>query len=348
MRVRLVVVVCCISFSSCSAYGDWFGGDLGDQIRIQQILQEIKKLTQKVETLSAQQKTDITIHHHGASDNASVYVVQNSVKQDAQKLDTSVVKSNKINGQAPLPAVRPSWWQRAKNFMWSSRQADNPYQPDDSLWGYLNSHKKEIVVKGALIGYVYVNYRLFSLGSYLQSTDRWHFWRSDKTLSQLLALPPKEVARDLIYEIKRRYVSYDGDSSEPFIQFMKSVDQEIEAFNSYLALANILSKIDMVERHCIYCCGRFIPRQFSPIANFVFDFVASKISIRSVFYLDEQLITCAQDSLSRLVFLRSCFAQWLAEFKLLALNTSEPDSSNLSCSDYGILKQRIRLDMKGS
>lgn len=329
MRVGLVVlVVCYMSFSSFGAYGDWFGSDLIGQIRMQQVLQELKKLTQKVETLSAQQKTDITIHHHGASDNASVYVVQNSVNQDAQKSDANAVKNNTGNGailggngQAPLPTARPSWWQRAKNFMWPSRQAGNPYQPDDSLWGYMNSHKKEIVVKGALIGYVYVNYRLLSLGSYLQSTDRWHFWHSDKTLSQLLALPSKEVARDLIYEIKRRYVSYDGDSSEPFIQFMKAVDQEIEAFNSYLALANILSKIDMVERHCIFCCGRFVPRQFSPIANFVFDFVASKISIRSVFYLDEQLIACAQDSFSRLTFLRSCFAQFLSEVKLSSLDS---------------------------
>lgn len=326
---RQIIFLGVISFSCIHLHADFWGWDIGEAIRLQQVLQEIQKLNKKIEQLVAAQKTDITIHNHGPADHATLYVVQSAQGQK----DAAVITKTPGNlglpagaGQAP-EAPRPSLWQRVKNFVWSGNQrGDSLQRGDESLWEYLSSHKKEIVVKGALIGYIYVNYRLFSLSSYLQSTERWHFWRSDKTLAELLALPQKEVARELVYEIKRRYISYGGDDkSEAFIQFMKAIDEEIEAFNSYLSLTNILSKLDMFERYCVSCCGRFVPRQFSPIANFVFDFIASKISIRSVFYLDEQLVASAQDSLSRLVFLRSCFAQWLAELKLLALHVGEFD-----------------------
>lgn len=340
---RLVVVVGLVSLSSIDLHGDFWGLDIHEQIRLQQVLFELQKLSEKIDQFSAQQgaqKTGITIHNHGPADHATLYVVQNATGQNAdqvsgqnKKADGTIEKNNAVAGallgggagQPPL-APRPSWWQRIKSFAWGKKQRGDGGQPgDESFWDYLNNHKKEIVVQGALIGYVYVNYRLFSLNSYLQSTERWHFWHSDKVLAQLLALPQKEVARELVYEIKRRYVSYGGqDQSEPFIQFMKAIEEEIEAFNSYLTLTNVLTKIELFERHCVSYFGRFIPRQFSPITNFVFDFIMSKISIRSAFpFLDEQLIASAQESLSRLVFLRSCFAQWLAELKLLAIDIGE-------------------------
>lgn len=318
-----------LSTSNLPLRADIFGLDSFEQRKLQQVLYELQKLNQKIDHIAAQQqaaqKTDITIHQHASADHPALYVIQSASGQ--RVLQDPITPVNKaVPGMGNIP-VRPSWWQRVKNAVWSTRNSDMPNpQQDGSLWEYLRSHKKEIVVKGALIAYVYVNYRLFSLGSYLQSTERWHFWRSDKPLSQLLALPPQEVARELVYEIKRRYASYNGDDkSGAFIQFMRAIEDEIESFNSYLSLANILNKIDMLERHCVSCCGRLMPRQFSPITNFVFDFIASKISIRSIFYLDDQLLNSAQDSLSRLVFLRSCFTQWLAEVKLLSLGDNESD-----------------------
>lgn len=326
---RCIVGLYCLSLCNTSIHGDLWGFDTFEQRKLYQVLQELQKLNQKIDQLAAQQqaaqKADITIHQHASADHPALYVIQSASGQRVLQDPTSVT-SKAVPGMGNIPA-RPSWWQRVKNSVWSTRNGDEPTpQQDGSLWEYLRSHKKDIVVKGALIGYVYVNYRLFSLGTYLQSIERWHFWRSDKPLSQLLALPPQEVARELVYEIKRRYASYNGDDkSGAFIQFMKAIEDEIEAFNSYSSLANILNKIDMLERHCVSCCGRLIPRQFSPITNFVFDFIASKISIRSIFYLDDQLLSSAQDSLSRLVFLRSCFTQWLAEVKLVILDDYESD-----------------------
>lgn len=214
---------------------------------------------------------------------------------------------------APTPAA--SWWQRMKRCIYPSKNDQDPS-------GYFSS-KRDIAYKTMLIGYAYINFRLFRLSIYLQDMERWFLWKQELPLAQLIALPQKDVAQILVADIRQRYgavsdaVDANKEATNPLGLFMKALDEEAAMLNSYQTLSNILLKVDAVEHQCLTLCCNYMPKIYGISLSYFMTCLASKIRVKTLFYLDDGLLQAVQERLSRLAYLKSIFADWLATHKLL-------------------------------
>jgi hypothetical protein len=210
---------------------------------------------------------------------------------------------------------KPSWWQRIKGLI-SPRKG-----PQGSS---IFSGNGEVAYKAMVLGYAFVNFRLFRLSLYLQDQERWYFWRQSMPLAQLITLPQKEVAQSLVADIRQRYGAQrdDQEVANPFGAFLQALEEEAAMLNSYQTLSKILFKVDAIEHRCIALCCDQIPKFWGFSLSYFMTALASKIRVKNLFYLDETRLQTVPERLARLAYIKSTFVNWLAEHKLLVAKKS--------------------------
>lgn len=223
--------------------------------------------------------------------------------------------SGKNPVKKPLKAEEPeasSWWQRYKDiFSRSGNQVSK-------VTSYFSPQKRAIAYKALVAGYIYINYRLFRLQSYLSNSKRWYFWKHDIPLAQLIAIPQADLAQDLIDAVNHRYTSSLSTEtlSAPLAEFMKDLEEETGMLNSYQTITNILLKVDDIECQCLDSCCKYASKAFGFSSSLVISCIASKLRIKTLFYLDDALMNAIQDRLSRVAYLKNIFIRWLAGVKV--------------------------------
>jgi hypothetical protein len=134
--------------------------------------------------------------------------------------------------------------------------------------------------------YMMVWLDLYKARALLDDEDAWSSWKHHCTVEHLAQQPPNEICDPLLIAIQERYIDYDdpANSNGPLAAFLPAINREIMQLQRYCVWAKILLK----------WYGYYL----LPI--------------------DEKNYRRAQETLSRLRFLKKMFIQWWA-----AHNTQE-------------------------
>jgi hypothetical protein len=94
-------------------------------------------------------------------------------------------------------------------------------------------------------GYTSIVYNNLRLKNYLLSNERWFHWAIQNIPTAHLTTNEFEtISQSLIHEIQRRYITTEQPENfiEPLIQFIKSINQEINTIELYRKLGTIFNK----------------------------------------------------------------------------------------------------------
>jgi len=273
----------------------------------------------------AQEGSKVSVYNQGNSVCTSMEFIQGGIKVYTPDNNPN----NILDPNVPKIPTKLSFLQRLKGYLGGlfTWKRSDPESPESfSFINYLQTNKTNLLIKALIAGYIWVNYRLFQLRTYLQDPQRWSFWKSNFSLSQLLELPQKDLAHELILDVRRRYgaeSAHDITSlSTPITSFLQSLEEETNALEKYLMIANALIKIDTFEQQCVHALSGWIPKFYGFSLSFIISFIASKCAIKTFFYLDEKLMNSIQERLSKLAYLKNIFTHWVTEFKVRSARKS--------------------------
>lgn len=244
-------------------------------------------------------------YHHDLSTNyTSVNSVTNGNIQISQTCNTTASKA-----VPPTTLEQTSWWQRIKRFLYPSKTAQG---------AGLFSGKRDMAYKAMIIGYAFVNFRLFRLSLFLQDAERWYFWKQELPLAQMITVPHHELVQTLVADVRQRYgaTTENKDVANPFGLFMQALEDEVAMLNSYQTLSKILLKVDDVEHRCLNICCDYMPKVWGFSLSYFMTYLASKVRVKTLFYLDDALLQAVPERLARLAYIKSLFVNWLAEHKV--------------------------------
>lgn len=292
-----------------------------------------EKLVKKFGDPTKGQDARIIVNNHGDTVCSSLRFTQNQTGTlgldlfEAQGNSGSLVT---LGGKKP-----PSWWDYFKIWRWRDK---DPHDPASSktfgLYEYVTTHKRELLTKMLVAAYVYSNYRLFSISMYLQSSDRWVTWKSNLSLAQLVEIPRQEFAQDLIREIQKRYAIFGNQElprAECISIFLRDVDQEMQALQSYQRIVYWITRLDDLQKKCASVCGTFMPRVVGLMTSLVLNIWSVRWSAKSLFYIDEKLIELIPEKLARLAYLKKSLLYWIADVKMVNIRAVFASSMEFDC-----------------
>jgi hypothetical protein len=118
----------------------------------------------------------------------------------------------------------------------------------------------------------------------LEQTDTWTSWHSEMSAEQLMTIPDKELAKELVLEIQRRYSNPQNptDFISPLIAFVRAIDREIETLKKYLTYYTWVHKLH---------AQRILPIQ-------------------------QKAVHKANDGYKKIVYVKTVFLTWAADYKI--------------------------------
>ena len=87
----------------------------------------------------------------------------------------------------------------------------------------ISAYKWHITAAIAVGSYGLLCYFIMKGDDYLKRTDLWSSYRKELSLDEILAIPQKQFAQDLLREVQRRY---NANFATSLMLFIKAIDQE--------------------------------------------------------------------------------------------------------------------------
>ncbi len=145
-------------------------------------------------------------------------------------------------------------------------------------------HNKWRIVSGCIAGlYIYTWYRIVYLSYALSDPDAWHNYKTTLSFDELLQIPQKELAHNLIRAIQQHYAPQAiEDFFMPFTLFTKDIEKEMIFLKQ---LIKIYKRIRILR-------------------------------INWLFPWQKPSLEQAQEKLRRILYLRNVTFSWLGSFKL--------------------------------
>ena len=149
-------------------------------------------------------------------------------------------------------------------------------------WIRLNSIK--VTIGAGIAGYLASVAQLVRMNYYLADDALWARWRYEDSYEQLCQMPAKELARDLIFSIQRRYTTQKQftDFIHPLVQFLHDLEEEKKTLRRYISI------------------GKWI----------------MKFRLDYILPINQKKINLAKKLLQRVYFFEHIFLSWAAEFKI--------------------------------
>lgn len=154
----------------------------------------------------------------------------------------------------------------------------------NSYKDWIVDNKYKLMLIGACTGYAAIFGALVRTNIRMQDESLWARWRIENSYEQLMQIPQKQLAHDLVFAIQRRYTSEKQftDFIQPLTQFMHDIQQEKRLLKNYLA------------------AGKWITR----------------LRLHYILPINEKRINQAKKLLQRVLFIEHVFLSWAAEFKM--------------------------------
>jgi len=136
----------------------------------------------------------------------------------------------------------------------------------------------------ALGGYIVACNYTVQANKFLERTDTWASWHNEITTEQLMAMNHKELAKELIVEIQRRYSNPQNptDFISPLIAFVQTIDKEIALLKSY-------------RTYFIW---------------------VQKLHLQAALPIQQKLLYKADDSYKKIIHIKNIFLSWAADYKI--------------------------------
>ncbi|MCL5436974.1 MAG: hypothetical protein M1549_03815 [Candidatus Dependentiae bacterium] len=154
----------------------------------------------------------------------------------------------------------------------------------EGLFPLLWEYRWRLVGITAASGYLYLVYRILAMHTYFQQPERWFNWYEQLSLEALCAYPQKELEKELVREVQRRYTAMytPTDFITPLIKFLQALDEEERMVKSYLSIGSFVQtlRLSMLTRY------------------------------------DRKMAKQCKIWKQRLAFLRNTFMRWMADYKL--------------------------------
>lgn len=112
-----------------------------------------------------------------------------------------------------------------------------------SLFSWIGRHKIRFSL-GTLVGcYAGVFAWILYKDHYFSSDRRWVSWKQHASLEDLLTAHPKDLSKDLVLEIQRRYIDAHDPTNciVPITVFIHALDEEIYVMKQYGRVINLLT-----------------------------------------------------------------------------------------------------------
>lgn len=111
-------------------------------------------------------------------------------------------------------------------------------QAKDRGFNWLEINKWKIISGSLIAGYGFVYCFIINKNSFLSDFKRWHCWKSELSLEDLLDIPQHNLTQQLIKDIHKRYADEfnAADFIAPFMLFSADIKNEIKELEEYLKL----------------------------------------------------------------------------------------------------------------
>ena len=126
----------------------------------------------------------------------------------------------------------------------------------------ISSYKWHIAVALAVGSYGLLSYYAMKGNYYLKRMDLWSSWRKELSLDEILAIPQKQFAQDLLREIQRKY---NTNFATSLMLFIKAIDQEEKNIKWYRSLYDWIlflhmQKITPIDKMIYENCAQQLQR----------------------------------------------------------------------------------------
>lgn len=216
------------------------------------------------------------------------------------------------------PAIgSPSLIRRMTDFVRHNVPHINAYMKENGVWDYVVENKWKLGAQAAVFAYCYVNYYLFSLGSYLGTQDRWIHWKPDCSLASLVHMPVEELITEMsaLLRIRVKDINKQRDIPDIMKAVLEELDEELRAIERYSSFAHAIVMCDDAQRRCVVFCEGAIPPVFGiPVACLVRGLVMS-LSARRLFYVNEDFVKSSSEWHHRLSYLKGIVEVYLDRAK---------------------------------
>ena len=173
---------------------------------------------------------------------------------------------------------------KLKSSMQALQKQIKPKQWKASLLALLAQYKYRLIGGTLVSVYAYLCYQTIKANHYLDNPDLWSRWQEDLDLEQLLEIPQKELAGQLLRAVQARYTNPTNpvDFINPLIIFLDEARTELKLLRWYARLYVWLKRI-----------------YFHKITP-----------------LNEARFAAIDEQIKRLVHLKNIFHSWMAEYNI--------------------------------
>lgn len=133
-------------------------------------------------------------------------------------------------------------------------------------------------------GYIIACNYTVQANKFLERTDTWASWHNELTAEQLMAINHKELAKELILEIQRRYSNPQNptDFISPLIAFVQAIDKEIVLLKNYITHYKVVQKLHL----------------------------------QTMLPIQQKLFKKMDDSYKKIIHVKNIFLSWAADYKI--------------------------------
>jgi len=149
---------------------------------------------------------------------------------------------------------------------------------------FLYQHKIKIGLGILFFAYACLQCKLYNLERCISNTEVWSSWKSHLILNDLLVLDQKELTRELLHAIQKKYAAPDNlhNFVLPLVYFMQEFENEIATLKQLISI------------HEWLCFCR----------------------LSHIFFIKKSTIERAKERISRLYFLHNILTTWMSDYKL--------------------------------
>lgn len=173
-----------------------------------------------------------------------------------------------------------------------------------SLWA--KTHKKRLFLSFIFTSHLLSQSYLKYLEHKLQNNTCWSLWLRSRSIEDIYLLSKDDFSKDLILNIQNVYTSITNptDFITPLIKFITDVDNEIKNLKNYRNIVNTYNKL----------------------------------YLNKIMFYDKKLAESLDDRQKKLIYMRSCFLSWLADYKIFH-NSNNNQSQYRHLLNYRNLKK---------
>lgn len=153
-----------------------------------------------------------------------------------------------------------------------------------ALTEWIKTNKIKVILTSLTSGYALLALYLMRIYARMHDQTLWSRWRYEDSYEQLMSIPQKELARDLVFAIQQRYTTSAqfNDFIRPLVQFMRDIEKEKKMLKRYIETTKWIGRV----------------------------------RLQRIFPINDTKIELAKTLLQRLLFLEHIFISWAAEFKI--------------------------------